>query len=29
MPLITVEKACLAFGHVPLLDQVDFSLEPG
>lgn len=29
MPLITVEKACLAFGHVPLLDHVDFSLEPG
>ena len=29
MPLLTVEKACLAFGHVALLDQVDFSLEPG
>ena len=29
MPLITVEKAGLAFGHVPLLDDVDFALEPG
>jgi len=29
MALITVEKACLAFGHHALLDQVDFSLEPG
>jgi ATP-binding cassette subfamily F protein uup len=29
MALITVEKACLAFGHHALLDHVDFSLEPG
>ncbi|MGL6071353.1 ATP-binding cassette domain-containing protein [Craterilacuibacter sp.] len=29
MALISVEKACLAFGHHALLDHVDFSLEPG
>lgn len=29
MALITVEKACLAFGHHALLDNVDFALEPG
>ena len=29
MPLLTIEKACLAFGHVPLLDHVDCTLEPG
>ncbi|BEV71268.1 MULTISPECIES: ATP-binding cassette domain-containing protein [unclassified Paludibacterium] len=29
MALITVEKACLAFGHHALLDHVDFALEPG
>jgi ATP-binding cassette subfamily F protein uup len=29
MALLTVEKASLAFGHWPLLDQVDFALEPG
>ena len=29
MPLITLEKACLAYGHWALLDQVSFSLEPG
>ena len=29
MALITVEKACLAYGHHALLDQVDFALEPG
>lgn len=29
MALITVENACLAFGHHPLLDKADFSLEPG
>ncbi|AXK40034.1 ATP-binding cassette domain-containing protein [Crenobacter cavernae] len=29
MALLTVEKAFLAFGHVPLLDNVDFALEPG
>lgn len=29
MPLITLDKACLAFGHVPLLDQVQFQLDMG
>ncbi|MCP9759658.1 ATP-binding cassette domain-containing protein, partial [Aquitalea sp. S1-19] len=29
MALISVEKACLAFGHHALLDRVDFSLEAG
>lgn len=29
MALITVEKACLAFGHHALLDNVDFALEGG
>lgn len=29
MALLTVEKASLAFGHVPLLDKVDFSLDAG
>ena len=29
MAVLTVEGACLAFGHVPLLDHADFSLEPG
>jgi ABC transport system ATP-binding/permease protein len=29
MALITVADAQLAFGHVPLLDQADFSLEAG
>ena len=29
MSLITMNKACLAFGHVPLLDNADFSLEVG
>lgn len=28
MPLITLKQASLAFGHVPLLDQVDFQLDP-
>ncbi|MFA7243552.1 MAG: ATP-binding cassette domain-containing protein [Sulfuricellaceae bacterium] len=28
MPLITLEKTSLAFGHVPLLDQADFLLDP-
>jgi len=27
MALITLNQACLAYGHVPLLDQVDFSVE--
>lgn len=29
MPLITLEKACLAFGHHALLDHVDLQLDPG
>ncbi|MDK2126620.1 ATP-binding cassette domain-containing protein [Parachitinimonas caeni] len=29
MPVLTVENACLAFGHVPLLDHADFALETG
>ncbi|MEW5791373.1 MAG: ATP-binding cassette domain-containing protein [Pseudomonadota bacterium] len=29
MPLITLEKASLAYGHWALLDQAEFSLEPG
>ncbi|MBV8465085.1 MAG: ATP-binding cassette domain-containing protein, partial [Burkholderiales bacterium] len=29
MAVLTVEGACLAFGHVPLLDHADFALEPG
>ena len=29
MPLVTLEKACLAFGHHALLDQVDFQLDSG
>lgn len=29
MPLLTLEKASLAFGHHPLLDKTDFVLEPG
>jgi ABC transport system ATP-binding/permease protein len=29
MPLITLDAACLAFGHVPLLDRVDLALESG
>ena len=29
MPLLTLNKACLAFGHVPLLDHVDFQLDAG
>ncbi|MEK6592550.1 MAG: ATP-binding cassette domain-containing protein [Pseudomonadota bacterium] len=29
MPLITLDKACLAFGHVPLLDRVDLALDGG
>ncbi|HET6719406.1 MAG TPA: ATP-binding cassette domain-containing protein, partial [Rhodocyclaceae bacterium] len=28
MPLISVSGACLAFGHVPLLDKADFQLDP-
>ncbi|SFP72214.1 ATP-binding cassette, subfamily F, uup [Nitrosomonas cryotolerans] len=29
MPLITIEKACLAFGHHALLDHVNLQLDPG
>ncbi|MBI2286807.1 MAG: ATP-binding cassette domain-containing protein, partial [Nitrosomonadales bacterium] len=29
MPLITLDKACLAFGHVALLDHADFQLDEG
>ncbi len=29
MPLIVLEKAELAFGHVPLLDRADLSIEAG
>jgi len=29
MPLLSVENACLAFGHVDLLDRVSFQLDPG
>lgn len=29
MPLITLEKACLAFGHHALLDHIDFQLDTG
>ena len=29
MPLITLDGACLAFGHVALLDHVNLVIEPG
>jgi ATP-binding cassette subfamily F protein uup len=29
MPLVTLDKACLAFGHVALLDHADFQLDEG
>ncbi len=29
MPLLRLANACLAFGHVPLLDHADFQLDPG
>ena len=29
MPLISLSQACLAFGHVPLLDRADFLLDAG
>ncbi len=29
MPYITIDKAALAFGHVALLDRVDFQLDEG
>ncbi|MDR2186828.1 MAG: ATP-binding cassette domain-containing protein [Azonexus sp.] len=29
MPYLKLAAACLAYGHVPLLDHVDFQLDPG
>ena len=29
MPLVTLDSACLAFGHVALLDHADLVIEPG
>jgi ABC transport system ATP-binding/permease protein len=29
MPLMSLDNACLAFGHVPLLDHARFQLDPG
>jgi ABC-type sugar transport system ATPase subunit len=29
MPLVTLDRACLAFGHVALLDHADLVIEPG
>ena len=29
MPLLSVDNACLAFGHVDLLDRVSFQLDAG
>ena len=29
MPIISLDKACLAFGHVALLDHADFQLDEG
>ena len=29
MPLVQLSEACLAYGHVPLLDHVDLVIEPG
>ena len=29
MPLLSLSQACLAFGHVPLLDHADFQLDAG
>jgi len=29
MPYITLDKACLAFGHFALLDRADFQLDEG
>ncbi len=29
MPFITLDKACLAFGHIALLDHADFQLDEG
>lgn len=29
MPLLTLDNACLAFGHHALLDHAAFQLDPG
>jgi ATP-binding cassette subfamily F protein uup len=29
MPYLKLDDACLAYGHVPLLDHADFQLDPG
>ena len=29
MPYLKLSDACLAYGHVPLLDHSDFLLDPG
>ena len=29
MPPVQLSGICLAYGHVPLLDHVDFVIEPG
>ncbi len=29
MPLVTLDQVCLAFGHVPLLDHADLTLDAG
>jgi ATP-binding cassette subfamily F protein uup len=29
MPYLKLSNACLAYGHVPLLDHADFLLDPG
>ena len=29
MPLLTLDKGCLAFGHVALLDEADFQVDEG
>ncbi|HEY8857331.1 MAG TPA: ATP-binding cassette domain-containing protein, partial [Rugosibacter sp.] len=29
MPLITIDRACLAYGHVALLDRAAMQLDPG
>src|SRR5918993_1849591 len=29
MPLLTLDRTSLAYGHVPLLDRADLRIEPG
>ena len=29
MPYLKLNRACLAYGHVPLLDEADFQIDPG